>query len=224
MAVRFVCSLLACLFAAVFFAVQPAVAADVRLQVDVNAQEHDVEVRWLHSHVRKAADMALPVLWQRLVPAHSQNLIPKKVKAVRFLQKAKPTEEGVRITFHEKRVFTWLKNNQIPYYAEQSAEPVQPPAPVPAAQPTAPLQQMMTRTQAELILTVVRRASLPEQVLFEEDLKKDPRILSLSLRQVNRDSQQYRVQLKGADDAWLTAWFRRRGLTLTASVEGWVAR
>ena len=75
-----------------------------------------------------------------------------------------------------------------------------------------------------LLLKVERHASLPEQILFEQDLRQNPRILDLSLRQVNRDGQQYRLHLKGADDLWLRDWFAHRGMTLTPTIEGWVAR
>jgi len=74
-----------------------------------------------------------------------------------------------------------------------------------------------------LLLKVQRQASLPEQILFEQDLRQDPRILDLSLRQVNRDGQQYRLHLKGSDDLWLRGWFSRRGMALIPTIEGWVA-
>ncbi len=76
----------------------------------------------------------------------------------------------------------------------------------------------------ELILNMKRRASLPEQVLFEDELRRDPRIIELSLKQINRDGQQYRITLKGSDDQWLPHWFNQRGLNLTPSIEGWVVQ
>jgi len=198
---------------------------DARMQINVLATEQGVEVRWLHANIRKAADLALPELWRRMIPQHAMDQIPKHVKAIRFLQKAVPNNLGVKITFSEKQVLNYLKQHQISYYAEQSADntiigsQTAPPmvddgAHFPSVQ--APLQAGLLRIQ--------RQASLPEQVLFEEELARDPRVLSLSLSQVNKDRQQYRLQLKSPDDQWMMAWFSRRGMTLTQSVEGWLAR
>jgi len=202
-------------------------AQDARMQVDVLAEEQGVEVRWLHANIQKAADMALPQLWSRLVPQHAQDQIPKKVKAVRFLQKAIPNEQGVSILFNEKRVLRYLKKNNIPYYAEQSADnAVIEPQPARADQGAipgsyAPPVQMPLQVG---LLTVQRPASLPEQILFEDELARDPRVLSLMPRQINKGSQMYRLQLKTPDDQWLMAWFNNRGMRLTQSVDGWVAR
>jgi len=84
--------------------------------------------------------------------------------------------------------------------------------------------QVLTKPAIELLLTVQRETSLADQVLFEDDLREDPRIVKLSLRQVNREGQQYRLQLNGSDDQWLMQWFARRGMTLIPTIEGWVAR
>jgi len=200
---------------------------DPRMQIEVVAEEQGVEVSWLHANIKKAANLALPQLWSRMIPQHAQDQIPKKVKAVRFLQKAIPNEQGVSILFNEKRVLRYLKQNNIPYYAEQSADtsviepqPVRAdPGAVPGSYP--PPAQMSLQTG---LLTIQRQASLPEQVLFEDELAHDPRVLSLTLRQVNRGSQQYRLQLKSPDGQWLMAWFNSRGMVLTQSVDGWVAR
>jgi len=220
------------LFALMLVCVQQSALAaqDARMQVDVVAEQQGVEVRWLHANIQKAADMALPQLWGRIVPQHALTQIPKKVKAVRFLKKAVPNEQGVSIIFNEKRVLRYLKKNAIPYYAEQTAEQsadkvATVPGMVQPSMNVAPglgtlAQPSLQRTG---LLTVQRQASLPEQVLFEDDLARDPRIIRMTLRQINRGEQQYRLQLKGQDDRWLSDWFRQRGLVLTQSVEGWVA-
>ena len=85
-------------------------------------------------------------------------------------------------------------------------------------------QLLPTAQNGYFLLRMERQASLPEQVLFEDDLKHDPRITHLSLRQVNRDMQQYRLQLRGSDHQWLLEWFEQRGLELSQTQEGWVAR
>jgi len=206
----------------------PAFAqTDARMQIDVVAVNQKVEVSWLHTHIKQAADLALPELWNRMIPQHAMDQIPKHVKAVRFLQKAVPNDAGVSILFNAKRVLRYLKQHQIPYYAEQSAnntviEP-QPARAVPGAVPGAYPPPVQTPLQTGL-LTVRHSASLPQQVLFEDELARDPRVLSLTLRQVNRESQQYRLQLKTPNDQWLMAWFNSRGMMLTQSVDGWVAR
>ncbi|OIO71637.1 MAG: hypothetical protein AUJ57_06915 [Zetaproteobacteria bacterium CG1_02_53_45] len=173
-------------------------------------------VQQLHSDVRLAANMALPQLWNHVVPASAQHKIPRSVNAISFLQRATPTAQGVTITFQESRVFAWLKANNIPRIGEQPAV-----SSFPAA--SAPVQSAAS-AGAYLLLRIEHRASLPEQVLFEEDLRRESRILDLSLRQVSRDGQQYRLRLNGTDDQWLVQWFKRRGMTLSPTIEGWVAR
>jgi len=254
------------LFLIITLPLSVSAATDVRMQVDVVAEEQGVEVNWLHANIRKAADMALPQLWNRIIPQHAMGQLPKRVKAVRFLQKAVPTEQGVSILFNEKRVLRYLKQNNIPYYAERSsdqsadqsadqslgqavnqsggyavmepqvgqAQTAQPQMEQPSFLPQQAGQRgagnqtsQSPFAQAPLLtglLTIQRQASLPEQVLFEQDLAHDPRILSLTLRQVNRAGQQYQLKLKGSNDQWLREWFRQRGMMLTASVEGWVSQ
>ncbi len=208
---------------------QPAAFAeepDTRMQIAVIAAEQGVEVRWLHANIQRAATMALPQLWNRLIPRHAHGLIPKKVNAIRFLKKAVPTEKGVNIIFDQRRVLSYLKKNHVPYYVEQSAgysetgSQISSPV-VDGKSGQLPLVQMQGKS---VLLTIQGQASLPEQVLFEDDLGRDPRVVSLSLRQVNRQGRQYRLSLKGSDDQWLFEWIKRRGMTLTESAEGWVVR
>jgi len=327
-----------------------ALAADTRMQIDVRADQQQVEVSWLHANVQKAAALALPQLWNRIIPQSAHGLIPKRVRAIQFLQKASPTDNGVRITFNQKRVMAYLKKNKLPYIAQQpdlnvvlqlynsagrpmgqtanalldnatrlavplgyrlddqgaslvllwrwlddqhvrlnvrgtsklnefsetrrlqAGDPLEQlkpwlrelllqardayvespdvaqtepgsdhsglaaltPSIAPSLAPqTADPQASSLALSApagfmkpavELQLRVMRQASLAEQVLFENELQQDSRILNLSLRQVNQEGQQYRLQLKGADDQWLTAWFARRGMMLKPTIEGWVAR
>ena len=245
-------------------------APDARMQVDVTAEEQGVEVNWLHANIRKAADMALPQLWARIIPQHAIDLIPPHVKAIRFLQKAVPNTQGVSILFNEKRVLRYLQQHNIPYYAEQSAgqtsdqtsdqtvaRTLNPTASQTARQTAVGPQMSRSSSVAARtagspllppqtgqqfaggpggllpsvhtplltgLLTLQRQASLPEQALFEEDLARDPHVLSLTLRQVSRNEQQYRLQMKSPNDQWLQAWFQRRGMILTASVDGWVVQ
>ena len=304
---------------------QLAMAAnDPRMTVELLADdEKGQSVEYLHSNIRKAADLALPALWNRLVLQSARSQIPKRVKAVLFLQRATPHENGVTVTFNQKRVVAYLEKHEIPHIANQpawnlsvqlsnasgrsmpqsaamlkeraaamakewgyaidaadeslvlhwrwldsqqialsirgtsklgelsetrmvsSGDPFRQLEPwlsevllkarnayasnAAVATPvtttdTTSTQPAAVQPQAFLTLNLERQASLPEQVLFEEELRRDPRILDFSLKQVNRDGQQYRLHLKGSDDQWLVHWFKRRGLTLTPTIEGWVAR
>ncbi len=311
-----------------FVSAYSAHAADPRMEFEVKAnQGKGISVQDLHRDVRAAAEMALPQLWFRIVPNDARKKIPAKMKAVSFLERATPTPEGVTITFNARRVFAWLKANNVPYveqlpalnldvqlldakgrsmdqsarvlkaYAQQtssfwgyaldenaaslvlswqyqnnrqvllsvrgtsrlgefsdmrqlaSGDPVTQLKPwlseillkardssIPSvenetqvarqdsASPSQPASVSPVSQGIYLLLSIQRHASLPEQVLFEEDLRRERRILDLSLRQVNRDGQQYRLRLNGADDQWLTLWFKHRGLTLSPTIEGWVAR
>jgi len=298
-------------------------ANDARMQVEILADDDKGQtVEYLHGNIRKAADLALPQLWQRIVLQSELHKIPKKVKAVLFLQRATPVENGVSVTFNQRRVISFLKKNEIAHIPEQpnwmlsvqlsnasgrsmpesaamlqeyatqhgqllgygldggheslvlhwrwldsrqitlsvrgtsklgeisetrsvsTGDPFKQLEPwlseimlkardayASNAQPVEVITTDVTATETVssakkefLTLTIERQASLPEQVLFEEELRRDPRILDLSLRQVNQDGQQYRLHLNGSDDHWLTLWFKRRGLTLTPTIEGWVAR
>ncbi len=311
--------------------VAPAFAADARMQVEVLASdEKGSNLNELHANIPHAAKLALPLLWNRIIPRNARDSIPEKAKALMFMQRAAPTSNGVSIIFHEKRVLSYLKSNELPYieqepvwnisiqlrnefgktmslsaslllsYAEKSAidwgykldesgyalilqwqwldqgqvnltargtsrlgefsetrllavgdplpqleewlaevllkardahassqeettlPPIPDAAPASVAEST---EQLLPASQGSyLLLSIERQASLPEQVLFEDDLKREPNIISLSLKQVNRDLQQYRLHLKDPDDQWLVEWFRQRGLELSPTPDGWVAR
>ncbi|NWF38400.1 hypothetical protein F3F96_04565 [Mariprofundus sp. NF] len=298
-------------------------ANDARMQIEILADDEKGQtVEYLHGNIRKAADLALPQLWQRIVLQADQHKIPNNVKAVLFLQRATPVENGVSVTFNQRRVISFLKKNDIAHIPEQpnwilsvqlsnasgrsmpesaamlqeyaaktgsdwgygldggseslvlhwrwldsrqitlsvrgtsklgelaetrtvrSGDPFRQLKPWLSeimlqardayASNAIPVEVAPTLTTGAtkeaspqktfLTLSIERQASLPEQVLFEEELRRDPRILDLSLKQVNPDGQQYRLQLRDADDQWLTHWFKRRGLTLSPTIEGWVAR
>ena len=186
-------------------------ADDERLQVYLRASDYGVEASWLHTHIRKAAAMALPVVWQRIVPADQRAQLGS-TPAIQFLQTAKPTEDGIIITFQQPRVYQYLKSHHIRGFDD---------APSVSASantiPTAP------SGGATLLLTINHPASLPEQILFERDLSRDARIQSVTLYRLGRAQRTYRLQLSSDDPAWLTTWFRQRGMTLTPSAEGWIA-
>ena len=327
MSARNICCLLA-VWSLLAFQTTVLAAADDRMLVEVSAEKQHVEVNWMHINIKRASAMALPQLWNRIIPQSAQSLLPRRIKAMRFLEKATPTETGVSILFHRKRVLSYLEAQHIPYIAEPPslnlniqlydaagrrmnqtaadltdyagemaafwgyhltpqgaplvllwrwmdhrqvslnvrrgnagepesydvrhisggdplaslkpwlsdvllktrdlhatsavvvntlAEPVVPVVPVQAGMP------MQAAFASGLLLTIQREASLPEQVLFEDDLRHNPHVRSLLLKRVNRASQQYRLWLKNGDSQWLIQWFRQRGMSLSATAEGWVA-
>ncbi|MDX8407079.1 MAG: hypothetical protein R8L58_01710 [Mariprofundaceae bacterium] len=339
-------------------ALHATTVGDARMLVEVtaNPDEQGQSLKELHANVRYAAELALAQLWDRIVPQQARADVPAGMRAIRFMQRAQPTADGVRISFHARRVMDYLETHNIPLIPEQPAwnldirmrnaagrnmaqsaalisefaaqqaplwgyalsrmgdslivqwrwldsrqvslslrgtsrlgefqetrmlapgdplpqlqqwlletllkardayatgiapEVATPDVPATPSPPvfdiygnplvstdiyTAPFADVYgdpyanTAPAAPLIadhgilIRVERQASLPEQVLFEQDLRQDPRILDLSLRRVNRDARQYRLHLKGADDLWLRDWFSRRGLHLAPTIEGWVAR
>lgn len=320
---------------------QTLAATDARMQVEVLASDEEgSRLNELHANIQHAAQLALPILWNRIIPLEARDSIPEKINALLFMQRAAPTENGVSISFHDRRVLNYLKSNGLPYieqepvwslsiqlrnasgnampqsassmqaYAEKSAldwgytldesgdslilqwrwldrrqvnltvrgtsrlgefsetrrladgdpfpqleewlteilleardahaQPLEEivPALIPddipefivgfpqqEAPPAEFAEQPLPAAQdSYVLLSIERQASLPEQVLFEDDLKRDPRIINLSLQQVNRNMQQYRLHLKDSDDQWLVEWFGQRGMELSQTQEGWVAR
>lgn len=214
--------LVATLLATSLFATAAQAEDDARMLVSITAgEEQGMSVQQLHTDIRQAAELALPVMWHRILSEASIAELPDNIKAIRFLQKATPTETGVDILFSHDRVYAFLKQQGITAFGDTPAETT-------ATMPTTPgtdgaAAPVPLTSHNYLTLSVERHASLPDQVLFEEDLRRDPRILELSLKQVNRDGQKYRVLLAGSDDQWMATWFLRHGLTLTPTIEGWVA-
>lgn len=298
------------------------------MQVFVAAGEEPENLRRLHSDIGYAVKLALPRLWDRLVPQRFRDAVDGSVDAMEFLQRATPGDTGVTITFSAKRALAYLASRNLPVIDEepslnleiqlynqsgqamtQSASllrmhaadaaadwgiALQNYAPslilqwrwldpervnliargtsrlgefsetrrLEAGDPVSQLQEWLvevllhardaralsvaaaadgpdaveTQWQAalpadpggvperRLLLTVERQASLAEQVLFEDDLGRDPHVTGLLLQLVDRDRRQYRLHVQGVDDRWLVEWFGQRGMELTAVAEGWVAR
>ncbi len=77
-----------------------------------------------------------------------------------------------------------------------------------------------------ILISIERQASLPEQVLFEDDLRHDPRVASVLPAMLSHAIRRYRLTLKDPqDDQWLSQWFTQHGLSLTRTPDnGWLAR
>jgi len=73
----------------------------------------------------------------------------------------------------------------------------------------------------EKLLVFDRFMPLGEQVVMETGLRSDPRVFALIPKRFSAQLQLYRLLLRGHDDAWLTAWFARRGTALQPIPEGW---
>ena len=73
----------------------------------------------------------------------------------------------------------------------------------------------------EIILIVEQSASLPEQVVLEEALRQNSKVNALIPTYLSVARRQYRLLLNGEDDAWIRAWFQRRGMQITPTPYGW---
>jgi len=306
---------------------------DTRLQVEVVPDEENGSAQALRTDVRKAVDLALPVLWDRLIPVHARHDMPADAQGLGLLLRASPTAEGMHITFNHGRVRQYLESRNIPFietppafnvivhmynlagiampqsaalladYAREEAVrwgyEVREEAPAlvlnwrwldqqqvslsvrgnsrlpefvetrileagdPLPQMQAWLLEVMLKARdayasdamiaavaaegatgvatagaaegaspgmpappagLERMLTINRHATLPEQVLFEDALRRHPRVAALVPYLLSNHVQQYRLMLKSADDRWLIEWFARNGLQLSPRPDGWLAQ
>ena len=310
---------------------------DMRLQVEVMPDEENGSAQALRTDVKKAVDLALPVLWDRLIPVHARHDMPADAQGLGLLLRASPTAEGMNITFNRSRVWQYLKKRDIPFidappafnvivhmynlagiampqsaallatYAREEAVRwgyvVREEAPAlvlnwrwldqqqvslsvrgnsrlpefvetrmleagdPLPQMQAWLLEVMLKardayasdamiagsaavamaggatgtgtgdagtgtpgsvpvpmTGLERMLTINRHATLPEQVLFEDALRRHPRVAALVPYLLSNNVQQYRLVLKSADDRWLIEWFARNGMQLSPRPDGWLAQ
>jgi len=192
-----------------------ALAQDEKYIVDVLPDTEQGEtVISLHSNIPQAVDRALPRLWERLLPAESIPLLPQNIQGIRFLQRAVPTADGVRVVFDEQRVGKFLSELQLQQEQGTESASVEAPQTEPAA---------ITHTGLDLDLSVEHQATLAEQILFESDLRSDSRGASLTPYLLNENTRKYHLRLKVADDSWVPLWFARRGMAVTPLPEGWLA-
>lgn len=310
---------------------------DMRLQVEVVPDEENGSVQALRTDVKKAVELALPVLWDRLIPVHARHDMPEDAQGLGLLLRASPTADGMNITFNRSRVWQYLKKRNVPFidappafnvivhmynlagiampqsaallagYAREEAArwgyEVREDAPAlvlnwrwqdqqqvslsvrgnsrlpefaetrmleagdPLPQMQAWLLEVMLKARdayasdamiadsaavataggapdaggagvatgtlpgvsvpmsgLERMLTINRHATLPEQVLFEDALRRHPRVAALVPYLLSNNVQQYRLVLKSADDRWLIEWFARNGMQLSPRPDGWLAQ
>jgi hypothetical protein len=75
---------------------------------------------------------------------------------------------------------------------------------------------------SEMSIHITRTSSLPEQVLFEDALRHDRRVLLLQPHVLSGAEREYILRLETSDDSWLPSWFRQHGMTATATPYGWL--
>lgn len=93
-----------------------------------------------------------------------------------------------------------------------------------AGSETAMAGKVRTANGIEAILMVERPATLAEQVILEEALEKHPAVAAVVPKYLSHDSRQYMLYLKGSDDAWVPAWFKKRGMLVSPTPQGWLVR
>lgn len=120
------------------------------------------------------------------------------------------------------QIQAWMDDVMLKARDAYAAPPATQPAAVQPTPPPAPTATAETGPQT-LELTISGKATLAEQVLFEQALASDPHVASLQLSHVDANSRQYLLRLRRGGEGWLPAWFASRGMQATPTVEGWLA-
>ncbi len=95
---------------------QAYASTDERMIIDLPMNnETGTTLENFQNDIKGAAALALPQLWQRIIPQAAIKTVPKHVQAVRFLQRVVPTVDGVIVYFSRDRLFSWLDYKHIPY-------------------------------------------------------------------------------------------------------------
>ncbi|MDX8395920.1 MAG: hypothetical protein R8K22_05865 [Mariprofundaceae bacterium] len=76
----------------------------------------------------------------------------------------------------------------------------------------------------KLLLTIERKAALPEQISLEEALRQHPQVVALTAKYLSVNNQQYWIQFKEKNNFWMVAWLEKYGLRSTKGPSGWLAR
>jgi len=74
------------------------------------------------------------------------------------------------------------------------------------------------------MLNIRWSGSLSDQVFLENKLRHDPRVLRLQPSLISRNEQVYALELKQADDQWLSSWFAAIGLRAERDAHGWLVQ
>ncbi|MDT8375713.1 MAG: hypothetical protein RQ867_03125 [Mariprofundaceae bacterium] len=300
----------AALFSLFFLLPYSYAGTDARMVVEVQA---DAEGRV--PSVQEAIELALPLLWDRIIDSRARGSLSENMKATPFLQRVLPRSDGVQVSFNEARVRQYLDQQQIPYLKEaprinlviqmsnqngfsmpQTAELLRAQAGsfaeargillsesgptlivawqwidnsqvnlvvrgnstlaefsetrrIETGDPLPRLQLWMeeillTARDAhisgpvqtdvmpplheqrhggiEVVITIEQQAALPEQVALEDALRQHEKVESILPAYLSASRRQYRLRLKGDEDAWLLQWFQRRGMQVSPTPQGWL--
>jgi len=73
------------------------------------------------------------------------------------------------------------------------------------------------------VLHIQGQTSLSHQILLENALQSDSRVISITPTHIEGKNQSYQVVVNQAPELWLESWFFQRGMTATLGLEGWLA-
>jgi hypothetical protein len=76
-------------------------------------------------------------------------------------------------------------------------------------------------SEPEFILTLESSAHLPAQVIFEDALRQNAHVKSITPTYLSATRRQYHILLNDRDDTWVPHWFQRRGMQALPTPEGW---
>jgi hypothetical protein len=84
--------------------------SDPRMVVEISADEQGKIPA-----VQDAIQLALPVLWDRIILQSSRSSLSDSMKAMPFLLRVVPHTNGMQVTFNPERVWQYLDQHQIAY-------------------------------------------------------------------------------------------------------------
>ncbi len=77
---------------------------------------------------------------------------------------------------------------------------------------------------SEILITIESEASLASQVMLEQALQHQPKVVSLVPVLLQKARRQYRLTLRDGDDTWIASWFAAYGLTATKEMDDSLAQ
>ena len=95
------------------FSTQSFANGDPRMVVEVGTDEQGKLPA-----ITEAAQLALPILWDRIVATESRELLSDSMKATPFLLRVVPHGDYIEVTFNDERVWQYLDSKQIAYLKE----------------------------------------------------------------------------------------------------------
>lgn len=87
--------------------------SDPRMVIEVGADEQGNVPA-----VQEAIQLALPILWDRVVDESARSLVSDSMRATTFLLRVVPQSDHVEVTFNQDRVWQYLDSKEIAYLKE----------------------------------------------------------------------------------------------------------